>query len=123
MHEFTKLKVWDRARLLALDIYRETDAFPESERYGLIPQMRRSSISVVSNIAEGAARGLPKEFARFLRIASGSASELDTQLRVSAGVGFLAEATAGDLIEEVTEIRNMLFALERHQHDRPTPRS
>ena len=115
MHEFTDLKVWDRARELALAVYRATGTFPDHERYGLVSQMRRASVSVASNIAEGAARGTAKDFARFLRIASGSASELDTQVRVSAGVGYIEESAAHSLVGEIREIRNMLFALERRQ--------
>jgi len=103
MHEFTKLRVWDRARVVALEVYCATDKFPDTERYGLVGQMRTASISVASNIAEGAARGAPKDFARFLRIASGSASELDTQIRISAGVGLIKEQTAMELVREIKE--------------------
>ena len=115
MHDFTKLEVWNRARRLAVDVYRVTDAFPQTETFGLTSQMRRASISVASNIAEGAARGTAKDFARYLRVASGSASEIDTQIRVSVDVGYLGESTGSMLLNEIQEIRDMLFSLERHQ--------
>ena len=72
-----KLEVWQRSVDFATEIYKVTGQFPNEERYGLISQMRRASISIPSNLAEGAARGT-NEFIQFVRIAIGSASELDT---------------------------------------------
>ena len=74
------LNVWNRSIELVITIYKVTKDFPKEETYGLISQMRRSAISVPSNIAEGAARQSKKEFRQFLYIASGSVSELETQL-------------------------------------------
>ena len=75
-----RLDVWKDAMRLVREIYAQTATLPESERFGLQAQVRRAAVSVPSNIAEGAARGSKQEFARFLRIARGSLSELDTQL-------------------------------------------
>jgi four helix bundle protein len=87
------LRVWQDALKLVADVYRLTADFPADERFGLIGQMRRAAISVPSNIAEGAARGTRKEFLRFLYIARGSLSELETQLKVASMLG-LCEAQA-----------------------------
>ena len=73
-----KLDVWKKAMALTKDIYTITGEFPKYERYGLISQMRRSAVSIPSNIAEGAGRRGHKEFLQFINIAQGSASELDT---------------------------------------------
>jgi len=77
------LLVWQHAIALVTIVYRVTSAFPDSERFGLIAQMRRAAVSVPSNIAEGAARNTTKEYLHFLGIARGSLSELDTQFVVA----------------------------------------
>ena len=74
---------------LCAEIYQLTKDFPRSEDYGLISQMRRASVSIPSNIAEGAARGSVNEFVRFLNIAAGSLSELDTQLQLANMLGYV----------------------------------
>ena len=79
MGSFRKLKVWQRAREVTKDIYRTTRAFPAEERFGLTSQMRRASLSIMSNIAEGCGRNRKAELLRFLDIARGSASELESQ--------------------------------------------
>lgn len=88
MHQFRRLDVWHAAVQLAVEIYRLTRAFPREEQFGLVTQMRRAAVSVSSNIAEGAGRGSPSEFARFLRIAIGSVCELESQLELSRKLGF-----------------------------------
>lgn len=79
-HNFKNLEIWKKSRALAKDIYILTSELPESEKYGLINQMRWAAVSVPSNIAEGCGRSTDKYFARFLGIAIGSISELETQL-------------------------------------------
>lgn len=79
-----ELDVWKEAMRLARDVYDATQAMPESERFGLQSQIRRSAVSIASNIAEGAGRGTQAEFRRFLQIARGSRTELDTQLWIAA---------------------------------------
>jgi four helix bundle protein len=83
------LEAWQEAMRMVRDVYRITLKLPASERFGLMPQMRRSAVSVASNIAEGAARGSKAEFRRFLMIARGSLIELDTQLWVARDLGYL----------------------------------
>ena len=73
------LEVWKKSMDLVVDVYKLMKQLPESEKYGLISQIKRSSISIPSNIAEGAGRASTKEFIRFLDIATGSLSELETQ--------------------------------------------
>lgn len=113
MHDFVKLEVWGEARHLARKIYKITAGFPETERFGLSSQMQRAAVSIPSNIAEGAARGTPADFRRYLRIAAGSASELQTQLYICGDVGLIGSEVALELGAATNRIRNMLFGLER----------
>ena len=83
MADYKQLTVWKFAHLFALGIYRSTENFPTTERHGLVAQLRRAAVSVVSNIAEGCGRRGDRELARFLRIASGSTCEVETQLLLS----------------------------------------
>jgi len=106
------LDVWKKAMGLARLVYDETRKFPASEAYGLTSQMRRAAVSVPSNIAEGAARGGSKEFIRFLRIALGSLAELETQIILSADLGFVKE-TEG-LLKEGEDARRLILGLVRH---------
>lgn len=83
VESFKQLIVWQKAIELVKEIYRVTNDFPKSELYGLISQIRRASVSIPSNIAEGKKRKTKKDFVQFLRIADGSAAELETQIIIS----------------------------------------
>lgn len=83
-----RLEAWKSAMELVEVIYRVTSTFPTQEQYGLVSQMRRAAVSVPSNLAEGAARDGSREFARFLSVARGSLSELDTQYQIAIRLGF-----------------------------------
>jgi len=96
-----ELIVWQLSVDLVVRIYKVTAKFPKSEIYGLVNQLRRSAISVPSNIAEGAARNSHKEFARFLYIARGSLAELQTQLIVSEKIGFYKDCQLDDQVERI----------------------
>ena len=99
---------------LVIDVYRETDKFPERERYGLIDQIRRAAISIPSNIAEGAARHTTKEFINYLHIAQASLSELDTQLDLAGRLGYI-DATSREMIDARMErIDKTITGLIRH---------
>lgn len=89
MHRFKDLEIWKQSRSFCSDIYSVTSKFPETEKFGLTNQLRRASVSIPSNIAEGSSRSSDKEFMRFLEIAIGSAYEVDTQLLIAFDLGFL----------------------------------
>ncbi|HET9908931.1 MAG TPA: four helix bundle protein [Anaerolineales bacterium] len=111
MKDFRQLKVWEKAHQLALAIYKETKKFPKEELYGLTSQIRRASMSIPTNIAEGCGRNTDAEFARFLQIAMGSASETEYQLLLSHDLGFLNKHQYDNLNLDVTEIKRMLVSL------------
>ena len=105
------LEAWKLAMTLVKSIYQATRAFPQEEVYGLTAQMRRAAVSVPSNLAEGAARTGRKEFAQFLSIAKGSLSELETQLLISAELGYIDAKHA--VFERLEEVSRVLAGLHR----------
>jgi four helix bundle protein len=111
MHNFKKLVVWRRSMILTRQCYDLTRGFPNLERYGLSSQIQRSAVSIPSNIAEGAGRASNKEFVRFLRIAHGSACELETQLLVAGDLGYSPHTQVNPITKETAEVRRMIFAL------------
>ena len=113
MGNYRELSVWKRGHGLALAVYRSTQKFPGSERYGLTTQLRRASISVVSNIVEGSARQGDREYVRFLRIAHGSVCEVQCQLLLARDLEFLERSSWQRLDEECQEIGKMLNGLIR----------
>ena len=113
------LDVWKDSMRLAREIYRVSSAFPDSERFMLAAQMRRSAVSVASNIAEGAGRGSRLEYARYLRIARGSLMEVDTQLWIARDLGFLDDRS--QLTALVQRIAAMLNALISSKSARKEP--
>ena len=106
-----KLIVWQKGIELVKVIYRVTAGFPSSEQFGLISQIRRSAVSIPSNIAEGCGRASDKELIQFLYIALGSASELETQIIISSELNFLEREKADVLNESVNEIIKMISSL------------
>ncbi|MGK0286095.1 MAG: four helix bundle protein [Salibacteraceae bacterium] len=104
------LEVWKRSIDLVVSIYDLTKVFPDGEKYGLTSQMRRAAVSIPSNISEGAGRSSTKEFIRFLDIATGSLSELETQLIIVIRLGFIKKQNLLD--EEIIIIQKMLFKLK-----------
>jgi four helix bundle protein len=105
------LDVWNKAIVLVASIYKTTSSFPKEELYGLTSQIRRSAVSIPSNIAEGAARNHNKEFRQFLYIALASGAELETQLIISKMLGFISEEKSLELINELNSISRMLQGL------------
>ena len=93
------LDIWKQGIQLVEEVYKATAEFPKEEIYGLTNQMRRASVSIPSNISEGAARGSRKEFIKFLYVALGSLAELETQTIISEKLGYLRKHPLTDLIE------------------------
>lgn len=108
MHNFKELEIWKRSRLFCSEIYDITAQFPESEKFGLTNQLRRASVSVPSNIAEGSSRNSNKEFGRFLEIAIGSCYEIETQLLISSDLKFISPNSIEKLFTELNEIIKMI---------------
>src|SRR5690625_558583 len=106
------LDVWKLSRETVVEIYKITKDFPATETYGLTNQIRRSAISIPSNIAEGSARQSNKEFIRFLYIASGSLAELETQLLIATDLNYLPADL--EIFQKLERIRMMLFGLLRN---------
>lgn len=109
------LEVWQKAMAFVTDVYYQTGNFPKEEMYGLVSQLRRSAISIPSNIAEGAARQSNKEYIQFLYVALGSLMELDTQLCIAKNLNFLSDENVNDLQTKADEIGKMLNGLIKYR--------
>lgn len=108
------LDAWKNAIALVTDIYKITKDFPSDEKYGLTSQIRRSAVSIPSNIAEGAGRNHDKEFIQFLYIALGSLSELETQMIISLNLNFIDKAMFDELNLKVVTIRGQISGLIKY---------
>jgi four helix bundle protein len=106
MHNFRQLNIWNDARTLVKEVYLLTSKFPNDERFGLISQINRCSVSIPSNIAEGSARGTNKDFAHFLRISLGSLYELETQLLLSADLNLISEKE--EVFQKIVTLQKMI---------------
>ena len=111
LQNFRNLKVWEKAHLFTLETYKITSNFPKSELYGLSSQIRRAASSIPTNIAEGCGRGSDVDFARFLQIVMGAASEVEYLLILSTDIGITNTEQSKDLIEKIIEIKKMLATL------------
>jgi len=116
---FEKLEVWQLARKLNHPIYAVAKTFPESERYALSPQLRRASVSVSSNIAEGAGRNSDVDFARFLGIAYGSLMEVVSQLFIASDEGYLDRPKLDSLLTAADLLAAKLVSLSKSLGRRP----
>jgi four helix bundle protein len=111
-HNFKNLKVWQKAVELAVLVYEATKAFPTEEKFGITSQMRRSSVSTSSNIAEGSARNSSKAFCNCLEISLGECFELETQLIIAFRTGILPEEKFSLLSQEITELQKMIIGFK-----------
>ena len=108
MQSFTNLKVWQKAHELTLLVYKATANFPAEEKFGLTNQLRRATVSIESNIAEGRGRGSDRDFSRFISIAIGSCFEVKSQILIARDLKFMS-ATQSDFLEaKVDEVSRML---------------
>ena len=110
---YRDLEVWQRSMRLAKRVYQATQKFPVDERFGLTNQLRRASVSVPSNLAEGHARFGPGEFSRFISIAMGSVAEIETQILLSTDLGYLKEELSHEILGELETIGKMLRGLAK----------
>ena len=113
MHEFRKLKVWQRGMDFVTEIYKASGSFPRSEQHGLTDQIRRAAISIPLNIAEGSGAGSNNEFQRFLSYARRSAYEVVSALEIAKRLGYCKDEELKNLLEEVDEIAAMIVGLSR----------
>ena len=114
MHRYKDLEIWKKSLTLSFEIYRVTEKFPSEEKFGLTSQMRRSSVSIPSNIAVGAGRNSNGEFRQFLGIATGSLFELETQVLLSEKMNFLTSDESTSFQNEILSITNMIFKLKEN---------
>ena len=112
------LTVWQESIKLVTLVYEKTKSFPKDELFALTSQIKRSAISIPSNISEGAARESNKEFLRFLFIAQGSISELDTQLIIANNLKFLGDEEYLQVSNQLVSIRKMLAGLIKFRKDK-----
>ena len=108
-HNLRKLKIWNDAVDLAVDVYQITSRFPKEEKFGLVSQMNRCTVSISSNIAEGAGRNSVGEFIQFLGIANGSSNELFTQLVISSRLKLINEKTLEMLEDRIDKMQRSTY--------------
>ena len=121
VESYRDLIVWQKSMDFVVAIYRETDAWPQQEKFGLVHQLRRSAVSIPSNIAEGQGRRSDREFVRFLRIAHGSLREAETQVTIGQRLGYGSIANEERLFERTGEIGRLLQGLIRSIAARQQP--
>ncbi len=106
MKSYRDLIVWQKSMEMVTLVYKLLDNFPDNEKFGLISQLKRSSVSIASNIAEGYGRNYSKDYARFLQIARGSLYEMQTQLQIAVNLKFVSE-------EDIESIENLSIEIEK----------
>jgi four helix bundle protein len=113
MHNFEKLKIWQKAMDVAVEVYKVSLLLPNDERFNLIHQIKKCAVSIPSNIAEGSVRNSNKEFIQFLGIANGSTFELITQLILAKRLNLVSEEIIQPIINQLVEISNMSFSFQK----------
>ena len=112
---FEKLVVWQKAKDLAVQLYKETQHFPKSEQFGLTSQLRRSGVSVPSNLAEGSARQTAKDKAHFSTMAFSSLAETTNHIIIAKDLAFLEDGSYHNLRDQIAEVSRMLTAFRKAQ--------
>ena len=118
MHKIEDLKIWQKAIELSKQVYETVSSLPSDEKYGLTSQIKRSAISISSNIAEGAGRNSNKEFKHFLSIANGSTYELQTQLILTIELNLISVNEVKSCLDLIIEIQKMNFSLQKSLNDK-----
>lgn len=118
LKSFKDLVVWQRSFQLCKRVYQITRAFPADERFGLTAQLRRATVSIPSNIAEGYGRGTTRDYVRFLWTANGSVAEVETQLLLAKELEFLRPEDATNTLSSLAEVERMLAALIKSLEER-----
>lgn len=113
MHNFEKLKIWQKAMDIAVEVYEVSLLLPDDEKFNLIHQIKKCAVSIPSNIAEGSGRNHNKEFIQFLGIANGSTFELITQLMLAKRLKLINEETIQPIISQLVEVSNMNFSIQK----------
>ncbi len=111
MQDFTQLKVWQKAHSFTVNLYKISSEFPSEEKFGLTNQIRRATISIESNIAEGCGRDSDKEFNRFLGIAKGSCYEVQCQIYIARDLNYISHQKCDLIISKIDEILKMIYSL------------
>jgi len=109
--DYKDLRIWQQAMDIVVEVYRLTKTFPKEEIYGLISQMRRAAISIVSNIAEGFARHSNREYRQFLYISLGLCAELETQTLIAGRLGYMSQQDVSRLVEKLGSQSRMTMSL------------
>ncbi|MEO6729283.1 MAG: four helix bundle protein [Candidatus Dojkabacteria bacterium] len=112
MQDFKKLKIWTQSKELTISIYKVTKTFPREEIFGLTSQIRRASISIAGNIAEGSGRFTPKDFSNFVTIAIGSLSEVECYLIISQDLQYIDNDQFKLLDEQIDHLKRMLISFK-----------
>ena len=113
MHNFEKLKIWQKAMDIAVEVYNVSLLLPNDEKYNLIHQIKKCAVSIPSNIAEGSGRNHNSEFIQFLGISNGSTFELITQLILAKRLQMITEEIAQPIINQLVEVSNMNFSFQK----------
>ncbi len=114
MRNFKQLEVWKDARALAKHVYLLTDQLPDNEKYGLTSQVRRCTISIAANIAEGPAKSSSKDFTRFLEISQGSCFELESHLILANDLGILSISDTEPCLQNIVLLQKRLYNLIKY---------
>ena len=117
MRDFHKLGIWQRSHQLTLDVYKVSKSFPKDELFGLTSQIRRAASSIPTNIAEGCGRSSNKDYAHFLQIAIGSASEVEYELLLAHDLEYINEEAFNTLTSETIAIRKMIIKYQSELKD------
>ncbi|MFC1867322.1 four helix bundle protein [Thermodesulfobacteriota bacterium] len=121
LKNYKELKVWQKSYQLCLKIYRITERFPKNEKFGLTSQIRRSAVSIPSNIAEGYGRKTTTDYIRFLYIAYGSNCELETQIMLSGDLDYIDSTILKNTMDEIYQVERMLKALIKSLENKHLP--